>query len=82
MAHIVVLYQEKAVILIICVQKRMAVFMKSQRNAREKVYGFALEKSFKIERAARTIAKVLAIGHQLMGMVTITIFMDRISDMV
>ena len=78
MAHIVVLYQDLTVILKKCVLKRMAIFMKSQRNAKKKVYGFALEKSFKIERAARTIAKVLAIGHQLMQMVISNKFIDRI----
>ena len=80
MTHIVVLYQDLTVILKKCVQKRMAIFMKSQRNARKKVYGFALEKNYKIERAVRMIAKVLATGHQLMEMVIFNNFMERISE--
>ena len=82
MAHIAVLYQKTTtnVILITCALKRRALFIISRRNAKNEVCGFALEKSFKEERAVKMIAKVLGIGHQLLEMVSINDFMLRISD--
>ena len=82
MALIAVLYQTTTtnVILITCALKRRALFIISRRNAKNEVCGFALEKSFKEERAVKMIAKVLGIGHQLLEMVSINNFMLRISD--
>ena len=50
MTYFVVLYQKTTVILKTCVQKRVALIMKPQKNARNETCGFAQEKNFKIAR--------------------------------